>query len=77
MTFSPHLPFCTGGDNHRHLQKKKKCKQSFGSSSLFLDLLFSGFSLSLGSFFFSSASDRSGSWVAAGLTSSYCFGRYC
>jgi hypothetical protein len=46
------LPFPAGGDNHRHLQKKKKRKQSFGSSSPFLDLLSSGFSLSLGSVIF-------------------------
>jgi hypothetical protein len=49
--FSPPLPFCTGDDNHHHLQKKKK-NTSFGSSSLFLDLLSFGFTLSCGSLFF-------------------------
>jgi len=64
-TFSPPLPFCTGGDNHHHLQKKKKSKQSFGSSTLFRYVLFwfLSFSWYIG---FSSPGSRFGGWVASG-----------
>jgi hypothetical protein len=34
------LPFPAGGDNHCHLQKEGKRKQSFGSSSPFRSALF-------------------------------------
>jgi hypothetical protein len=61
------LPFLAGGDNHRHLQKKKKRKQSFGSSSPFLDLLSFCFLSSSRSVFFcllSSSGGRSGGCVS-------------